>query len=351
MSCGEKDCQMKHEHHQMPRPWSKEPLFIIGAIILATYLVHILLTFSGIEILAPLFAKFFEYLRLTWWAILLGLLIGSLIEILVPEELMANLLARGKRSIFIAVALGFVASACSHGILAIAVSLYKKGASTASTLAFLLAAPWANLAITILLLALFGIKALYIIGGAILVAIIAGFIFQILESRGLIEGSKVKPEGKKIKWRWSGPPKVQGTFRRVNWLIQEIGGSIWSLAKMVAWWILLGFFLASALGAFIPEHIFHRFFGPSLLGMLATLVLASVIEVCSEGSAPLAFELFQKTGAFGNAFVFLQAGVATDFTEIGIVLTNIGKRAAIALILVTVPLILLLGFILNHLVV
>lgn len=340
MGCGKKNCQMEHEHRKM-RHWFKEPLFIVIGIIWMVYLLHLALSISGIYILAPLFAKFFDYLRLTWWAILLGLLIGSLIEILVPEELMANLLARGKRSILIAVLLGFVASACSHGILAIAISLYKKGASTASTLAFLLAAPWANLAITILLFALFGIKALYIIGGAILVAIIAGFIFQILESRGLIEGVKIKPKGGKIKWRWPGWSS----------LAREVKNSIWSLTKMVVWWILLGFFLASALGAFIPEHIFHRFFGPSLLGMLATLVLASVIEVCSEGSAPLAFELFQKTGAFGNAFVFLQAGVATDFTEIGIVLTNIGKRAAIALLLVTVPLILLLGFIFNNLVI
>jgi uncharacterized membrane protein YraQ (UPF0718 family) len=325
----------------MARPWYKEPLYLVVGIILVAYLIHLAFLFNGIEFLSPLFAKFFGYLRLTWWAILLGLLIGALIEILVPEELMASLLARGKRSIFIAVLLGFIASACSHGILAIAVSLYKKGASTASTLAFLLAAPWANLAITILLFALFGIKAFFIIGGAILVAIVAGLIFQILESQKIIEGTKVKPKGKKVTWFWPGLTTV---FR-------EMRSSVWSLTKMVVWWVLLGFFLASALGAFIPGHIFHRFFGPSLLGMLATLVLASVIEVCSEGSAPLAFELFQKTGAFGNAFVFLMAGVATDFTEVGIVWTNIGKKAAISLILVTIPLILLLGFLMNNLII
>jgi hypothetical protein len=343
MSCGKENCQ--HEHspaqagHHVTRPWYKEPLYIVFGIILATFLVHLVLVFNGISTLVPLFDKFFGYLRLTWWAVLLGLLIGSLIEILVPEEFMANLLGRGKRSILVAVLLGFIASACSHGILAIAVSLYKKGASTASTLAFLLAAPWANLAITILLFSLFGLKAFYIIGGALLIAIISGFIFQMLESRGLIERGKGKKTRGKINWYWPGWSS----------LTQKIGKSMWSLAKMVVWWVLLGFFLASLLGAFIPDHIFHQFFGPSLLGMLATLVLASVIEVCSEGSAPLAFELFQKTGAFGNAFVFLQAGVATDFTEIGIVATNIGKKAAMALILVTLPQILLLGFLFNNL--
>jgi hypothetical protein len=226
--------------------------------------------------------------------------------------------------------------------LAIAVSLYKKGASTASTLAFLLAAPWANLAITILLFSLFGLRALLVIGGALLIAIVSGFIFQVLEGKRIIEGGKnLASEVKMVKgWHWLGWSE----------LIDQIGKRMWMLAKMVVWWILLGFFLASLLGAFIPEHLFHQFFGANLLGMLATLILASVIEVCSEGSAPLAFELFQKTRAFGNAFIFLQAGVATDFTEVGIITTNIGKKAALALILVTVPQILLLGFLFNNLI-
>ena len=43
------------------------------------------------------------------------------------------------------------------------------------------------------------------------------------------------------------------------------------------------------------------------------------------------------------------AGVATDFTEIGIVWTNIGKKAAIALLVVTVPLVLFIGYFLNKL--
>jgi len=327
---------------QHSKPWYQEPLFLVVLAILITYFIHLLLSLTGINILALVFEKFFGYLRLTWWAILLGLLIGSLIEILVPEELMVNLLGKGRKSILVAVMLGFLASACSHGILAIAVSLYKKGASTASTLAFLLAAPWANLAITILLFSLFGIRALAIVGGALLIAIVSGFIFQILEERGMIEGKRIK-----------GTTSNTSTKSGADWsnLPQKIGKSMWMLTKMVIWWVLLGFFLASVLGTFIPEMVFHRFFGPSLLGMLATLALASIIEVCSEGSAPLAFELFQKTRAFGNAFVFLQAGVATDFTEIGIITTNIGKRAAIALVLVTIPQILLLGFLFNNLVV
>ncbi|MBM3205656.1 hypothetical protein FJZ41_02275 [Candidatus Shapirobacteria bacterium] len=328
-------------HHQR-KPWFKEPLYWVSLTIFLTLIVHWgSIFFIGKSFLQPLFEKFWQYLKLTWWAIGLGFLIGGLINIFVPEELMIKLLGKRKRSILTAVLLGFLASACSHGILAIAVSLFKKGASTAATLAFLLAAPWANLAITILLLAFFGWNALFIIGGALLIAILAGLIFQLLEKKGIIESNKKEfLNPKKVEsWHWPG------------WfnLSKDLLSSSWSLAKMILWWIFLGLFLASILGSYIPEAFFHRFFGPSFWGMLSTLAFASIIEICSEGSAPMAFELWQKTGAFGNVFVFLMAGVATDFTEIGIVFTNIGKKAALALILVTIPLVLLLGFLFNNL--
>jgi len=71
------------------------------------------------------------------------------------------------------------------------------------------------------------------------------------------------------------------------------------------------------------------------------------MEVCSEGTAPLAFEIFRQTGALGNSFVFLMAGVVTDYTEIGLVWQNIGKKAAIWLPLVTIPQVIFWGIIAN----
>ena len=57
-------------------------------------------------------------------------------------------------------------------------------------------------------------------------------------------------------------------------------------------------------------------------------MFATVLEVCSEGTSPIAFEIFNKTAALGNPFIFLMAGVATDYTEIGLLWTNIGRRTA-----------------------
>jgi len=81
--------------------------------------------------------------------------------------------------------------------------------------------------------------------------------------------------------------------------------------------------------------------------LLVTLFFATIIEVCSEGSSPLAFEIYNQTGAFGNSFVFLLSGVITDVTELGLIWHNIGKKAAIWLPIITVPQVIILGYLFN----
>lgn len=120
-----------------------------------------------------------------------------------------------------------------------------------------------------------------------------------------------------------------------------------SLSNMVLWWILIGVMAAALLRTYLPEGVFMTYFGPDVAGLALTLVFATLIEVCSEGTSPLAFEIFNQVGALGNPFVFLMAGVATDYTEIGLIWSNIGKRSAIWLPVITVPQIVLLAWAMN----
>ena len=245
-----------------------------------------------------------------------------------------------KSSLFYAVIGGFLLSACSHGILAIAIQLYKKGAGIPAVITFLLASPWANLPITILLFGFFGIKALLFIGTAMFIALVTGFAYIGLEKMNWIEQSK------KINFKQNYSWTNVKNFDLKNSLVGTLNGSI-SLANMVLWWILIGFTIAALIGAYVPNHIFMKYFGPSFFGLILTLAFATIIEVCSEGSSPIAFEIFNKVGTLGNPFVFLMAGVVTDYTEIGLIWTNIGKRAAIWLPIITVPLVLIFGILFN----
>ena len=328
--------------------WLANKTLIVSAVLL--FLALLSYPFPFLE---PFRKLFLMYVHEIGWAVFLGLVLGGLIDRYVPETYVSHLFAcKGRGAVFNAVITGFFMSVCSHGILALAIQLHKKGASTPAIVAFLLASPWANLPLTLMLIGFFGwVRALYIILGAVIIALTTGLVFQILEAKGWIEKN---PKSLELDPKFSIGSDIRKRIKNVSFsasgLREDIKG-IWrgtvSLSNMVLWWILIGIGLASLAGAYVPEHFFHAYMGPTLPGMLATLAVATILEVCSEGTAPLAFEIFRQTGAIGNSFVFLMAGVATDYTEIGLLWHNVGRKTALWLPVVAVPQILILGVIAN----
>jgi len=332
-------------------PWHREKLFIISII-----LVILLSIGYFFDPEKRFFNAFIEYLSLIWWAILVGFLIGGIIDYFIPRQYIEKYLSRHrKRTIIYSIVFGFLMSACSHGILAIAIELYKKGANTSSVVSFLLASPWANLPITILLFGFFGLKAAFIVISALIIAVITGLVYQLLERKGMVECRHcIMGEDKPVLTDFSIIKDIKrriGDYRftkenNLNAIKGTFQGS-WALTKMVFWWLIIGMIMASFARAFIPSHLFMEYMGPTTIGLVVTLFFATIIEVCSEGSSPLAFEIFSQTGAFGNSFTFLMAGVATDYTEIGLIWSNIGKKAAIWLPIITVPQVLVIGYLFN----
>ncbi|MFW6449928.1 MAG: permease [Nanoarchaeota archaeon] len=312
-------------------------LKIVGSIFIAVFA----LSFLPFSFLEPLNQSIISYIQLIWWAVLLGLVIGGLIDYFIPEGFIFRYLGQKKKSTLLyAVFAGFLLSACSHGILAISMQLYKKGAGIPAVITFLMASPWANLPITILLFGFFGWKAIFFVLAAMIIALITGFIYMLLENSGMIEKSKDVAEKQNYTWDKIKNFDFKKSVRGVSF------GTV-NLANMVLWWILIGFLAAAVISAYVPQNIFTQYLGPDITGLLLTLAFATIIEVCSEGSAPIAFEIFSKVGALGNPFIFLMAGVATDYTEIGLIWTNIGKRAAIWLPVVTVPQIVFVAWLFN----
>jgi uncharacterized membrane protein YraQ (UPF0718 family)/YHS domain-containing protein len=333
------------------KKWYHERLYIVGLVV-----VILLILSYFIDILHPFLNGFIVYLKLIWWAILIGFLIGGIIDYFVPQQYIQKYLSRHrKRTIIYSVIFGFLMSACSHGILAIAIEIYRKGASTSAVVAFLLASPWANLPITVLLFGFFGWKAVFIVLSALIIAIITGLIYQQLEKKDMVECAQcVHGEDvpvltdfsilKDIKKRWHAYQFIRKN--NIDAFKGVMRGS-WALSKMVFWWLLIGMVMAAIARGYIPHTIFMTYMGPTLLGLAVTLIFATIIEVCSEGSSPLAFEIYNQTGAFGNSVTFLMAGVSTDATEIGLIWTNIGRKAAMWLPILTVPQVLLVGYLFN----
>src|ERR1700748_1839388 len=72
-----------------------------------------------------------------WWALVLGFAISAIVQAWVPRErIESSLAASGPKPVSLATALGAASSSCSYAAVAIAKSLFEKGASAATALAF-----------------------------------------------------------------------------------------------------------------------------------------------------------------------------------------------------------------------
>ena len=344
--------QTTHEDHCHPTNKFDYLFWVCLSIISVAYITHLshhLFAFLPAQWLHFPHAVF-ELVNKMWWGIALGIFFVGLLN-LVPREFIISTLGKHKgfKGLLRATLLGLLLDLCSHGILLVGMKLYERGATLGQTMAFLIASPWNSLSLTLILIALIGLPwtLLFIIGSAV-IAIISGMLFDTLVSKNVLpekqreldipDGFELGPELKKL---WSQTPFNLTTLKTI--LVDGIKDS-----RPIMKWLFFGIVAAGLLQAFVPTDFLKDYFGPTLLGLMLTLAATTVIEVCSEGSTPIAADIFNRAGAPGNAFTFLMAGVSTDYTEImAIKETTKSWKVALFLPLITVPQVLLISFIMN----
>lgn len=291
-----------------------------------------------------------EMIHAMWWGVLFGIVaVGWLNRI--PREVVISALGPGhtKRGIFRATLAGLLLDLCNHGILMVAMKLYERGASLGQVMAFLIASPWNSFTLTLILIGLIGLPwTLAFILFSMVIAWISGMIFDRLEVKGTLPMNPYKedlPEDfhlgstlKELTKNGDYSPKAT-----LNMLWDGVKG-----ARMVIRWIMFGIVLVALIRAFVPMDIFANWFGASISGLFLTLLAATIIEVCSEGSTPIAADLVNRAGAPGNGFTFLMAGAATDYTEVMVIKDTMKSwKIALFLPLITVPQVLFIGWVMN----
>lgn len=292
-----------------------------------------------------------ELFNKMWWGIALGVIfVGILARI--PRDLVMSVLGheKGFRSLLRATMAGVLLDLCSHGILAVGMKLYERGASIGQVMAFLLASPWNSFSLTLILFGLIGVGwTLLFIGLSLVVGLISGYIFDRLVGRGVL------PENPHREFL-NHDAQFADLWRefRLGWSFSLPGaGRIikdgFAGSRVVIRWGLFGILLATAIRTLVPADVFASWFGASMAGLALTVMAATIIEVCSEGSTPVAADLLNRASAPGNAFTFLMAGVSTDYTEIMSIRDTTGSwKLALFLPLISLPQILLLGAVLNQ---
>jgi len=334
--------------HTKGRDWM---MLICAPLIVIPYLLYFMLGFdTGPEWLHTYVHSIHEFVNATWWGVLIGIAFLALLSN-IPREFVMSALGnnKGANGIARAMAAGILLDLCNHGILMIGTKIYQRGASVGQVMAFLIASPWNSISLTFILIAMIGLKLtlVFLVLSAV-IAFISGMIFDWLVARKVLPAN---PNAFDMPEGFEFFPEAKKQLKAIHWspalLLSMLKGGMKD-SQMVVRWLLFGIVIASLLRMFFDPATFSEYFGPTALGMLATVFFATVLEVCSEGSSPIAADLVTRAGAPGNAFAFLMAGVSTDYTEI-MVLKEATKSWKIALFLplVTLPQIILLGVLLN----
>ena len=330
-------------------------LMLWGSAVLVTlgYIGHLVWGGGSHSAFGHFAAGVFELMNAMWLGIILGILFVGLLDRVPREIVISAVSGRGRMTgLLRATAAGVVFDLCSHGILMVGMKLYERGATIGQTVAFLLASPWNSLSLTVILIALIGWQytLVFIVLSAV-IAICTGWIFDALVDNGRLPGNpnRAGVDDLATQAKFADAFGTWWTSLNFSWggfadmLLDGLKGS-----RMVLRWLLFGVVLAAAIRALVPADAFADWFGPTLVGLLVTVVVATVVEVCSEGSAPIAADLITRAGAPGNGFTFLMAGVATDYTEImSLKDTTRSWKIALFLPLISVPQVVLVGILLN----
>jgi len=285
------------------------------------------------------------------WGIFIGIVFVGILN-KIPKEFVTSLLGKGGSfsGILRATGAGVLLDLCSHGILMVGMKLYERGASLGQVMAFLIASPWNSFSLTLILWALVGFKwMMAFLLLSMVIAIISGLIFEKLVAKKILPQNPnhhALPENFHF---WPEAKKQLSQTKFNTEFFKHILKEGFKGSKMVLRWVFFGVILASLIRTFLSPENFEMFFGPSLAGLGLTILVATILEVCSEGSTPIAADILTRAGAPGNSFAFLMTGVSTDYTEIlSLKETTKSWKIALFLPLVTIPQVILIAWMINQ---
>lgn len=295
--------------------------------------------------LVEAFNMFWEVL----WPLILGFGLSAVVQALVSHRTLARLLGDDSpRSLTLATLFGVASSSCSYAAVALARSLFRKGASFTAAMVFELASTNLVIELGVILVVLLGwpFAAAEYVGGILMVVFIA-LIFRLTLTPRLIELAQSNAERGALG-RMEGHAAMDMSVESGGSLLQRLvsrpGLTAVSHLFVMDWasvWIdiLGGFLIAGALAAWVPESFWQAFFltgHPALArieGPLVGPIVAIVSFVCSVGNVPLAAVLWRGGISFGGVVSFIFADLIV-LPVLDIYRRYYGRRVA-AYILIT----------------
>ena len=264
------------------------------------------------------FAMFWEIL----WALILGFSLSAVVQAVVSKEEMSRLLPDDSpRTIAIASGLGAASSSCSYAAVALARSMFRKGANFTAAMAFQFASTNLVVELGILLAVLLGwqFTLAEFTGGPLMIVILV-LLFKVFITPAIVEKARHQAD-KGLEGRMEGHAGMdmslhEGTlWQRMTSSKGRTAISHYFLMDWASTWLDIGggLLIAGALAAWVPQSFWQAFFlhgHPELARLWGPLVgpaVAILSFVCSVGNVPLAAVLWNGGISFGGVVAFLFA--------------------------------------------
>jgi uncharacterized membrane protein YraQ (UPF0718 family) len=254
-----------------------------------------------------------------WWALVLGFAISAVVQAWVPRQRIQDALGgSGVRPLALATGLGAASSSCSYAAIAIARSLFAKGASAASALAFQFASTNLVFELGVVIWVLLGwqFTLAEFVGGLVLIAIMT-VLLRLFVSKRLEAQARTHAEDAEggCHHHDHGVDVSMPLRRRLTsasaWT--EVGQNFRNDWSMVWKDIIVGFLLAGFI-AQLPDSFFNALFithAPAGVKLVENAIVGPIIAalsfVCSVGNVPLAAVLWSGGISFAGVIAFIFA--------------------------------------------
>lgn len=256
------------------------------------------------------------------WALILGFWLSAVIQAVVSKEEMSRLLPNDSpRTLAVACGLGAASSSCSYAAVALARSMFRKGANFTAAMAFQFASTNLVVELGILLAVLMGwqFALAEFAGGPLMIAIMV-LLFKVFLTPKIIEAAR-KQADKGLQGRMEAHAAMdmsihEGTiWQRMTSAKGRTAISHFFVMDWASLWIDIGvgLLIAGALAAWVPKNLWQGFFlqghpiAAKLWGPILGPIVAIISFVCSVGNVPLAAVLWNGGISFGGVVAFIFA--------------------------------------------
>ncbi len=269
--------------------------------------------------------------------ILFGLLFAGILHELVPDSIVTKHLGDDDvASVVKSTLFGIPLPVCSCGVIPLATSIKKSGASKGATLSFLISTPITGVDSIMATYGMFGwVFTLYRAVTSMIIAMVAGVLTNIFDKEekkpafSMASGTTGIaplhfPSGQESEGGscCNSGVKKQG-FSLTSALRYAFVTLLGDIAKPLLWGLILG----ALITIMIPQNLSEILQAYSWLSYLVVIAIAVPMYVCATASLPIAAGLMLSGVSAGAAFVFLSAGPATNTVTIGVVKKMLGSKS------------------------